>query len=190
MLELTFLEPLSGRSVAARRSRFVLGGNKTNERERRLDSEGCRCFDAEAEPIFWRSGQPPCLESTALFWVFIAMHGAAMAQDDKQDTVEVRGKSLVLSCAEWKRNENGSWTSTGPLLVGTNTVNEVTLRGAKETKVLEEKCGNGAAPSATPTRSDDFNATHEASAWPCGPRRGNVGAAQFATAPVEAGHAD
>lgn len=95
------------------------------------------------------------LKVTALFWVFIAMHGAAMAQDDKQDTVEVRGKSLVLSCAEWKRNENGSWTSTGPLLVGTNTVNEVTLRGAKETKVLEEKCGNGAAPSATPTRSDN-----------------------------------
>ena len=74
------------------------------------------------------------LRMTALLWVSIAMQGAAMAEDAKQDTVQVHGKSLVLSCAEWKRNEDGSWTSIGPLLVGTNTLNDVTLRGAKETK--------------------------------------------------------
>ncbi len=76
------------------------------------------------------------LRVTALLWVSIAMQGAAIAEDAKQDTVQVHGKSLVLSCAEWKRNEDGSWTSIGPLLVGTNTLNDVTLRGAKETKVL------------------------------------------------------
>ena len=76
-----------------------------------------------------------------------------MAEDAKQDTVEVHGKSLQLSCAEWKRNQDGSWTSTGPLLVGTDTVNNVTLRGAKETKPLEAKCGNAAAPSVTPAQS-------------------------------------
>jgi hypothetical protein len=75
-----------------------------------------------------------------------------MAEDAKPDTVQVRGKSLVLSCAEWSRNGDGSWTSIGPLLVGTDTVNSVTLRG-KETKVLEEKCGN-AAPSAAPPQTN------------------------------------
>jgi hypothetical protein len=84
------------------------------------------------------------------------MHGAAAAaEDDKQDTVEVRGKSLTLSCAEWKRNQDGSWTNTSPLLVGTDTVTNVTLRGAKETNVLETKCANGSRPTATPVHSDD-----------------------------------
>jgi hypothetical protein len=95
------------------------------------------------------------LRITATLWLLIAMQGAAMAEDAKQDTVQVHGKSLVLSCAEWKRNEDGSWTSIGPLLVGTDTLNDVTLRGAKETKILEEKCGNGSAPSATQSRSGD-----------------------------------
>jgi hypothetical protein len=94
------------------------------------------------------------LRVTALLWVSIAMVGAAIAEDAKQDT-EVHGKSLVLSCAEWKRNEDGSWTSIGPLLVGPNTLNSVTLRGAKETKVLEEKCRNASGPSATPSPSGD-----------------------------------
>jgi hypothetical protein len=84
------------------------------------------------------------------------MHGAAAAaEDDKQDTVEVHGKSLTLSCAEWKRNQDGSWTNTSPLLVGTDTVTNVTLRGAKETNVLETKCANGSRPTATPVHSDD-----------------------------------
>ena len=62
---------------------------------------------------------------TALLWIAIAMQTAAMAQEDaKPETVQVHGKSLALSCAEWKRNQDGSWTSTGPLLVGTDTVNE------------------------------------------------------------------
>ena len=99
---------------------------------------------------------PPMLRVAMLLSVFAAMQGVAMAEDakeDKQDTVEVHGKSLTLSCAEWKHNQDGSWTSTGPLLVGTETVNEVTLRGAKETKNLETKCGNGSTPSVTPAQS-------------------------------------
>ena len=98
----------------------------------------------------------PMLRVTALLWVLIAMHSAAAAaEDDKQDTVEVHGKSLTLSCAEWKRNQDGSWTNTSPLLVGTDTVTNVTLRGAKETNVLETKCANGSRPAATPAHSDD-----------------------------------
>ncbi len=71
------------------------------------------------------------LRVTALLWVSIAMQGAAIAEDAKPDTVQVHGKSLVLSCAEWKRNQDGSWTSISPLLVGTETLTNVTLR-AKE----------------------------------------------------------
>jgi hypothetical protein len=97
------------------------------------------------------------LRVAALLSAFIAVQGA-MAQDDnenKQDTVEVHGKSLQLSCAEWKRNQDGSWTSTSPLLVGTETLTDVTLRGAKETKALEAKCANGSNPSATPAKTND-----------------------------------
>lgn len=95
------------------------------------------------------------LRVTALLWVSIAMQGAAIAEDAKQDTVQVHGKALQLSCAEWKRNQDGSWTSIEPMLVGTDTLKDVTLRGAKETKVLEEKCGNGSSPSATPSQTGD-----------------------------------
>ena len=96
----------------------------------------------------------PMLRVAALLSVSIAMQCAAMAEEPpKQDTVQVHGKSLVLSCAEWKRNADGSWSSIGPLLVGTSTVNDVILRGAKETKVLEEKCGNG-PPAALPPKGD------------------------------------
>jgi hypothetical protein len=94
------------------------------------------------------------LRVTALLWVSIAMQSSAIAEDAKQDTVEVHGKSLQLSCAEWKHNQDGSWTSIGPLLVGTETLTDVTLRGAKETSVLETKCRNGSSPAAAP-RSDD-----------------------------------
>jgi hypothetical protein len=84
----------------------------------------------------------------ALLLTAIAMHTAAIAQEEpKPDTVQVHGKPLTLSCAEWKRNQDGSWTSTGPLLVGTDTVNNVTLHG-KDSQTLEGKCGSGAAPSA------------------------------------------
>ena len=44
------------------------------------------------------------LRVIALLWVSIAMQSAAIAEDAKEDTVEVHGKSLQLSCAEWKRN--------------------------------------------------------------------------------------
>jgi hypothetical protein len=94
--------------------------------------------------------------------VFIAIQTVALAEDAKQDTIEVHGKSLVLSCAEWKHNQDGSWTSIGSLLVGTDVVNEVTLRGAKETKVLDEKCANPSSPSA---------ATPAAPARDCGQER-------------------
>jgi hypothetical protein len=88
--------------------------------------------------------------------IAIAMQTAAIAQEEaKPDTVQVHGKSLTLSCAEWKRNQDGSWTSTGPLLVGTDTVTNVTLHGAKDTNVLEAKCGSGASPAAKPPQSDD-----------------------------------
>jgi hypothetical protein len=40
----------------------------------------------------------PMLRVTALLWAFIAMQGVAIAEDAKQDTVEVHGKSLTLSC--------------------------------------------------------------------------------------------
>lgn len=93
--------------------------------------------------------------AVALLWISIAMLGVAVAEDAKQDTVQVHGKSLALSCAEWKRNQDGSWTSTGPLLVGTDTVNSVTLRGAKDTNGLEAKCTNGAAPTAKPSGTED-----------------------------------
>jgi hypothetical protein len=93
---------------------------------------------------------------TALLWIAIAMQTAALAQEEpKPDTVQVHGKSLTLSCAEWKRNQDGSWTSTGPLLVGTDTLTNVTLRGAKETNVLEAKCANGSIPAAKPSQNDD-----------------------------------
>jgi hypothetical protein len=92
---------------------------------------------------------------TALLLVALAMQTAASAQEAKPDTVQVHGKPLTLSCAEWKRNQDGSWTSTGPLLVGTDTVNNVILRGAKDTSVLEAKCGSGAAPAPKPSQSVD-----------------------------------
>ena len=93
---------------------------------------------------------------TALLWIVIAMQTAAIAQEEaKPDTVEVHDKSLVLSCAEWKRNQDGSWISTGPLVVGTETVSSVTLRGAKETSVLEAKCANASSPAVKPSRSDE-----------------------------------
>jgi hypothetical protein len=93
------------------------------------------------------------LRVAALLLVATTMQTAAIAQDAKPDTVEVRGKSLQLSCAEWKHNQDGSWSSIGPLLVGTETLNNVTLRGAKETKVLEDKCLNPSSPAAAPTQS-------------------------------------
>ena len=93
---------------------------------------------------------------TALLLIAIAMQTAASAQQEaKPDTVQVHGKPLVLSCAEWKRNQDGSWTSTGPLLVGTDTVTNVTLRGAKDTNVLEAKCSGASTPPAKPAPSDD-----------------------------------
>jgi hypothetical protein len=90
----------------------------------------------------------------ALPFLFIAMSSAAMAEDaqqSKQDTVEVHGKALPLSCAEWKRAPDGSWTSIGALLVGTETMT-VTLRG-KDTKALEAKCGDTQEPIVTPVKS-------------------------------------
>ena len=76
----------------------------------------------------------------------LAVLGAARAQDAKgdakEDTVQVHGKSLALSCAEWKRNQDGSWTSTGPLLVGTDTVKRDFAR-RQGNHALEAKCANG-----------------------------------------------
>jgi hypothetical protein len=97
----------------------------------------------------------PMLRLAILLSVSTAMISAALAQDAQQpkpDTVEVHGKALPLSCAEWRRNQDRSWTSIGALLVGTETMN-VTLRGPKETKVLEAKCGDTQEPTVTPVKS-------------------------------------
>ena len=78
------------------------------------------------------------------------MLGAAAAQDAKdakEDTVRVHGKSLALSCAEWKRNQDGSWTSTGPLLVGTETVNERDLARRQGNERLGNKVRERGQPS-------------------------------------------
>lgn len=124
--------------------------------DRRLDSGGSRCFDANADAdLFFGAKATPMLRLAALLSVSIAMQGAAMAEDAKQDTVQVHGKSLQLSCAEWKRNQDGSWSSIGAMLVGTETLNDVTLRGAKETKVLQDKCANASSPSVAPSQSSD-----------------------------------
>ncbi len=96
------------------------------------------------------------LRLAALLSGLIAISSAAMAEDaqePKADTVEVHGKALALSCAEWKRNPDRSWTSTAPLLVGTETMTP-TLRGAKETKALETKCGGDQEPIAAPAKSE------------------------------------
>lgn len=84
----------------------------------------------------------------------LAMTGDALAEDaqpPKPDTVEVHGKALQISCAEWRRNQDRSWTSIGELQVGTEAMN-VTLRGP-ETKALEAKCGDTQEPIVTPVKS-------------------------------------
>jgi len=98
------------------------------------------------------------LRVTALFWIVIALQVAATAQEaqqPKEDVVQVHGHALQLSCAEWKRNQDGSWTNVGPLLVGAETVKDVTLRGAKETGALEAKCQNGSSAVVMPQRGGD-----------------------------------
>jgi hypothetical protein len=95
------------------------------------------------------------LRVPALFWIVAALPVAAMAQEaqqPKEGVVQVHGHALQLSCAEWRRNQDGSWTNVGPLLVGKETVKEVTLRGAKETGALEAKCQNGSSAVAKPQR--------------------------------------
>jgi hypothetical protein len=120
-----------------------------------LDSARAECFDAGVAPIFGAKASP-MLRATALISVSIAMQGVVMAEDAKPDTVEVHGKPLLLSCAEWKRNHDGSWTSIGALLVGTDTLTNVTLHSGKETKVLDEKCEGPSSPAAAaPAQSGD-----------------------------------
>jgi hypothetical protein len=116
----------------------------------RLPVLRCRRFK-----LIFSAKATPMLRVAALLWASIAMQGVAIAEDAKQETVEVHGKSLPLSCAEWKRNQDGSWTNISPLLVGTDTLTSVTLRGAKETKGLEAKCGDASSPPATPSPSSD-----------------------------------
>jgi hypothetical protein len=92
------------------------------------------------------------LRAMTLVFVLIMAPGAAFAQaaapEPKTDTVQVHGNALTLSCPEWSRNQDGSWTNVGPLLVGEETVKEVTLRGANA-KPLEQKCENGGGSSAS-----------------------------------------
>ena len=65
------------------------------------------CFSARGDSV---------LRLAAPLSGLLAISSAVMAQDAQQtkpDTVEVHGKALALSCAEWKRNPDRSWTSTG-----------------------------------------------------------------------------
>ena len=109
------------------------------------------------------------LRATTLISVLILAPGAAFAQaaaapEAKGDTVQVHGKALTLSCAEWSRQPDGSWNNVGPLLVGEETVKAVTLRGAAA-RPLEEKC-NGAAPSAAPAAPEKPKHQHHHPAQP------------------------
>lgn len=92
------------------------------------------------------------LRTAALLSILVAASIPATAQqanpEPKPDTVLVHGKALLLSCPEWRQEAGGTWVSTGPMLVGDETVKSVTLRGA-ETRVLEAKCGGGTASSAS-----------------------------------------
>ena len=91
----------------------------------------------------------------------VAMQTGAIADEAKPDTVQVHGKPLQLSCAEWKRNPDGSWTSIGALLVGTDTLTGVTLRGAKETGVLEVEVSKPVGSIRDPIPKRRSNATRE-----------------------------
>ena len=133
--------------------RFSGGGNGDNPATARaLDSSVVRCFHADIE-LFFGARATPMLRTTTLVSVLIGLPGAAFAQtaapEPKPDTVQVHGKALLLSCPEWTRNTDGSWTNVGPLLVGEETVKEVTLRGAPA-RPLEQKCANGAPSPAPP----------------------------------------
>jgi hypothetical protein len=132
---------------------------------------GSRCFDANQGLIF-DAKATAMLRVTALLWVSIAMQGVAVAQDAKPDTVEVHGKSLVLSCAEWKRNQDGSWTNISPLQVGEEIVTSVSLRGAAATKSLEAKCRNASSPSAAPSPTGDSNRHMKHMHHPAAPDQG------------------
>jgi len=134
----------------------VRNGLKGRSQLAPLDFNVSWCFDANM--IFFARATP-MLRVAVLLGISLAMLGATVAQEAKDDvkgeTVQVRGKSLTLSCTEWKRNQDGSWTNTSPLLVGTDTVKDVTLRGAKETNALEAKCANGSSTAAKPSQSDE-----------------------------------
>ena len=92
------------------------------------------------------------LRTAALLSILVAASFPATARqaspEPKPDTVQVHGKALPLSCPEWRREAGGTWVSTGPMLVGDETVKSVILRGA-ETRILEAKCGGGTAPAAS-----------------------------------------
>ena|SRR5579871_3027960 len=96
------------------------------------------------------------------FFILAALPVTAMAEDAEQpkEVVQVHGHALPLSCAEWRRNQDGTWTNTSALLVGTEIVKEVTLRGAKETGALETKCYGSAVPAAAPQHEAGHTKKH------------------------------
>ena len=103
------------------------------------------------------------LRASMLISVLIMAPGAAFAQaaapEPKGDTVQVHGKALTLSCAEWSRQPDGSWNNVGPLLVGEETVKAVTLRGAPA-KPIEQKCWSGAGSSAPSAPAEKSKPPH------------------------------
>lgn len=108
------------------------------------------------------------------FWIVAALPVAAVAQEAEQpkEVVQVHGHSLQLSCSEWRHNQDGSWTNVAPLLVGKETVKDVTLRGAKETGALEAKCQNGSSAVVKPVGADQTRHTRGNRHGPPGPADG------------------
>jgi hypothetical protein len=46
-----------------------------------------------------------------------------------------------VPCDAWKHNDDGSWTQTGTIIAGNATLTGNTVKGGKESKMLDAKCG-------------------------------------------------
>jgi hypothetical protein len=50
------------------------------------------------------------------------------------------GHMIPLRCEDWKKNEDGSWSQTKPIIVGAMTIKGYTLWHSAETRLLDQKC--------------------------------------------------
>jgi hypothetical protein len=46
-----------------------------------------------------------------------------------------------VPCDAWTHNQDGSWTQSATIMVGTNTMSGNTFKGTGETRLLDAKCG-------------------------------------------------